>query len=165
MRRSIAERRQRAGVPAALPHAAAPLAGVQGAERQRVGQRLPARRGAGRQAAVAGAAPPPAPAILLPPHAAQGLHAGLGGGGRARPARLPGRRRARHRHERRLHAAAAGAAALRGRQAHDGRAALQAARRCAAGLVPPGVEPALRGIQRAVQCRRRRLLQLPGQGV
>lgn len=165
MRRSDAKRRQRAGVPAALPHAAAPVAGVEGAERRRVGQRLPAGRGAGGQAAVARAAPPPAPAVLLPADSTQGLDAGLGGGSSAGTAGLPGSRGARHRHERGLHAAAAGAAPVRRRQAHDGRAALQAARRCAAGLVPAGVEPALWGIQRTVQRRRRRLLQLPGQGV
>lgn len=164
MCRSNAERQQRAGVPAALPHAAAPVARVEGAGRRRVGRRLPAGR-AGRQAAVARAAPSPSPPVLVSADAAEGLHARLGGGGGAGPAGLPGGGGARDRHERRLHAAAAGAAALRGCQTDDGGAAIEAARRCAARLVPPGVEPALRRIQRAVQRRRRRLLQLPGKGV
>lgn len=165
VRRSFAEQREWAGVPAAFPYAAAPVAGVEGSGRRRVGWRLPAGCGAGRQTPVASAAPPPASALLLSTDAAQGFDSRLGGGGGARPAGLPGGRRARHRHERRLHAAAAGAAALRGRQAYDGRASFKAARRCAIGLVPPRVEPAYRGIQRAIQCRRRRLLQLPGQRV
>lgn len=146
--RSEPGRRRRAGVPAALPHAAAPVAGVQGAGRL-VGRRLPAGRG-GRQAALPRAAPAPAPPLLLPPDAAQGLHAGQRGGRGARAAGLPGRRRARHRHERRLHAAAAGPAPVRRREAHDGRAAQQAARRCGGRRLPAGGEPALRGVQRAV---------------
>lgn len=163
--RSIAGRQQWAGVSATLPHAASSVAGVESTGRRCVGRWLPAGGGASGQAAVSRAAPPPAPSVLVPAYAAQGLDAGLGGGGGARPAGLPGSRCARHRHERRLHAAAARAASVRRRQAHDGRAVFKTARRCAAGLVPPGVEPAFRGIQRAVQCRRRRLLQLPGQGV
>lgn len=152
-------------MPPALPHAAAPLAGVQGAGQRRVGRQLPAGGGALGQAPVSRATPPPPPPVLVPADAAQGLHAGLRGRGGARPAGLPGRRGARDGHERRLHAAAARAAALRRRQTYDGRAAFQTTRRCAAGVVSPGVESALRGVQRSVQCRRRRLLQLPGQGV
>lgn len=148
---------------AALPHAAAPLAGLEGTGRRRVGWRFPAGWRTGRQAALPRAAPPPPPLILLPSDSPQGLDAGLGGGSGAGPAGLPGCCCTRHRHECGLYAAAAGAAAVRGRQAHDGRAAQQAARRCAARLVPPGHEPALRGVQHAVQCRRRRLLRLPGQ--
>lgn len=125
--RSDLEWRQRASVPAALPHAAAPLARVQGVERRRVGQRLPAGCGAGGQASVASPAPPPAPLVLFPPDAAEGLNARLCGGGCAWSAGLPGRRRARYRHERRLHATAAGAAIVWRCQAHDGRAAIQAA--------------------------------------
>lgn len=152
MRRSDAERRQRAGVQAALPHAAAPLARLQGAGQRGLGRRVPAGH-ARRQAPLPRAAPSPPPPVLLPPHAAEGLDAGLRRRGGARPAGLPGGRRARHGDERRLHAAAARAPPVRGRQAHDGRSPLQTTRRCAAGLVSPR-EPALRGVQRAVQLRR-----------
>lgn len=54
-------------MPAALPHAAAPLAGVQGAGQRRVGRQLPAGGGALGQAPVSRATPPPPPLFSFPP--------------------------------------------------------------------------------------------------
>lgn len=162
--RSNAKWRQRTGVQAALPHAAAPLARLQSAGQRRLGRWLPAGRRARRQTSLPSATSPSPSPIFLSSNAAEGLDSRLGRRGGAGSARLPGGRRARHGDERRIHATTTRTAPLRRRQAHDGRAALQATRRCAAGLVSPG-ESALWGIQRAVQRRRRRLLQLPGEGL